>query len=91
MSEIRQAHHHGGPIILVQRTDLPQHTVDAVADAQEALFRLEVDVRRATFYCVVEQCVDQAHDRLAVFVQVLRQTLKIDFAGFDFVQDAVDG
>ena len=34
--------------------------------------------------------VDQPHYRLAVFVEVRLQALIVDFAGFDFVQDAVD-
>src|SRR2546422_1514858 len=36
---------HRRPVGLVQRADLAQHAVDAVADTQEVLLGLEVDVR----------------------------------------------
>jgi hypothetical protein len=41
------AHRHRRPVGLVQAPDLAQHAVDAVADAQEVLLRLEVDVEAA--------------------------------------------
>ncbi len=62
------AHRHRRPVGLVQRADLAQHAVDAVADAQEVLLRLEVDVGGIALDRVGEQGVDQAHHRLAVFV-----------------------
>ena len=52
-----QAHRHAGPVVLVQAADLPQHAVDAVADAQERVLRLEVDVRGAALHRVGEQRV----------------------------------
>ena len=60
-----QAHRHRRPVVLVQAAHLPQHAVDAIADAQERALGLEVDVGRAPLYRVGEQRVDQAHDRLA--------------------------
>ena len=69
---------------------MSQHAVDAIANTQEVLFRLEMDIRGAALHRVGQQGVDQAHHRLAVFVGSCRQALKIDFTGFDFVQDAVD-
>jgi hypothetical protein len=74
----------------VQRANLPQHAVDAVADAQEACFRLEVDVGRIALDGIGQDRVDQADDRLAVLVGGRLQAAKVDLAGFDFVQDAVD-
>ena len=62
------AHRHRRPVGLVQRADLAQHAVDAVADAQEVLLRLEVDVGAAALHRVGEQRRDQAHHRLRVFV-----------------------
>ena len=85
-----QAHHHRRPVVLVQAADLAQHAVDAVADAQEALLRLEVDVGGAALHRVVEQRVDQPHHRLAVFVELGGEALVVDLAGLDLVQDAVD-
>jgi hypothetical protein len=74
----------------VQGADLAQDAVDAVADAQETGFRFEVHVGRVALHGIGEQRVDQAHHRLAVFVERGRQAAVVDFAGFDFVQDAVD-
>ena len=83
------AHRHRRPVGLVQGADLAQHAVDAVADAQEIGFRLEVDVGRL------------ALDGASVRIESIRRTTgwlyssatptgPVDFAGFDFVQDAVD-
>jgi hypothetical protein len=74
----------------VQGADLAQDAVDAVADAQEAGFRLEVHVRGVVLDGIGEQRVDQAHHRLAVFVERRRQAAVVDLAGLDFMQDAVD-
>jgi len=74
----------------VQRAHLPEHAVDAVTDAQETGFRLEVDVGRLALDGVGEDRVDQPDDRLAVFIGRRLQAAKIDFPGFDLVQDAVD-
>jgi hypothetical protein len=84
------AHRHRRPVGLVQGADLAQHAVDAVADAQEIGFRLEVDVRRVALDGIGQDRVDQADHRLAVFVGRGLQAAVVDFAGFDFVQDAVD-
>ena len=54
----------------MQAADLAQHAVDAVADAQEVLLRLEVDVGGAALDRVGEQRRDQAHHRLRVLVAV---------------------
>ena len=43
----------------LEAADLAQHAVDAVADAEELLRRLEVDVRGALFHRIREQGVDQ--------------------------------
>ncbi len=74
----------------MQAADLPQHAIDAVADTQEILFRLEVDVRRAALDRVGEQRGDQAHHRLGIGVAGGLQALVVDLAGLDLVQDAVD-
>ena len=84
------AHGHGRPVRLVQRADLAQHAVDAVTDAQEAGLRFEVDVGGFAFDGVGQDRVDEPDDRLAVFVGRRLQAAKIDLAGFDLVQDAVD-
>jgi hypothetical protein len=84
------AHRHRRPVGLVQRANLPQHAVDAVADAQETRLRLEVDIGRIVLDGVGQDRVDQANNRLAVLVGGRLQAAKIDLAGFDFVQDAVD-
>ena len=75
----------------MQRADLTQDTVDTVTDAQEAALRLEVDVGCLAFDGVGEDRVDQANDRLAVLVGGRLQAAKVDLAGFDLVQNAVDG
>ena len=74
----------------MQRADLAQHAVDAVADAQEAAFGFEVDVGGVALDRVGEDRVDQAHHRLAVFVARRLQAAEVDLAGLDLVQDAVD-
>jgi hypothetical protein len=74
----------------VQGADLPQQAVDAVADAQEVLLRLEVHVGSVALDGVGEDGVDQAHHRLAVFVAGGGQAAPVDLAGLDLVQDAVD-
>ena len=51
----------------MQRADLAQHAVDAVADAQEVLLGLEVDVGSAAVDRVGEQRRNQAHHRLAEY------------------------
>ena len=84
------AHRHRRPVGLVQAADLAQHAVDAVADAQEVLLGLEVDVGGAALHRVGEQRVDQAHHRLRVLVAARLQALVVDLAGLDLVQDAVD-
>jgi hypothetical protein len=86
-----QAHHHRRPVVLVQRPDLAQHAVDPVADAQEPLLRLEVDVGGVALGRVVQQRIHQAHHRLAVFVEIGGERLVVDLAGLDLVQDPVDG
>ena len=53
LGDVHAAHHldthgHCRPVRLMQRTHLTQHAVDAVTDAQEAGFGLEVNVRRFT-------------------------------------------
>ena len=73
----------------MQRADLAQHAVDAVADAQEVLLGLEVDVGGAALDRVGEQRRDQAHHRLRVLV-ALGDRGVVDLAGLDLLQDAVD-
>jgi hypothetical protein len=74
----------------VQGADLAQDAVDAIADAQEVGFRLEVHVGGVVLDGIGEQRVDQPHHRLAVFVERRRQAAVVDLAGLDFMQDAVD-
>ena len=75
----------------MQAAYLAQHAVDAVADAQEVLLGLEVDVRGAALHRVGEQRSDEPHDGLRVRVAGGLQALVVDLARFDLVQDAVDG
>jgi hypothetical protein len=49
-----------------------------------------MDVGRIVLDGIGQDRVDQANDRLAVLVSGRLQAAKIDLAGFDFVQDAVD-
>ena len=83
------AHRHRRPVGLVQRADLAQHAVDPVADAQEVLLGLEVDIGAAALDRVGEQRRDQAHHRLRVLV-ALGDGGVVDLAGLDLLQDAVD-
>ncbi len=85
-----QAHRHRRPVGFVQAADLPQDAVDAIADAQKRLLRLEVDVGGAVLHRVGQQRIDQAHHGLAVFIRGAAHAGVIDFARFDLVQDAVD-
>ena len=85
-----QAYHHGRPVGLVQRTDLAQHAVNAVSDADEAFFRLKVQVGGFALYGISQQGIDQPDHRLAVFALSQRQAGGIHFAGFDLAQDAVN-
>ena len=75
----------------MQAAHLAQHPVDAVAEAQEPLFRLKVDIRGAALDRVGQQGIDQAHHRLAVFIALRGQALVVEFPRFYFVQDAVNG
>jgi len=74
----------------VQGADLPQYAVDSIADADETLFRLEVDVAGSARYRVADERIDQPHDGLSVAAVGGAQAFVVDFAGFDFIQDAVD-
>ena len=74
----------------MQAADLAQHAVDAVADAQEFLLGLEVDVRGAALDGIGEQRVHQPHHRLAVLVGLAFEALVVDLAGLDLLQDPVD-
>jgi hypothetical protein len=75
----------------VQRADLAQQAVDAVADAQEGGFGLEVQVGGAALDGVGEEGVDEADHRLGVFAAAGRLAEGVGFAAFDLVEDAVDG
>ena len=85
-----EAYRDRGPVGFVQAADLAQHAVDAVADAQETLFRFEVNVRGAALDRVGEHDVDEAHERLAVLLDIALVIGVVRLAGFDFAQDAVD-
>ncbi|MBV6475117.1 MAG: hypothetical protein MOGDAGHF_00629 [Rhodocyclaceae bacterium] len=74
----------------MQGADLTQQAVDAVADAQEVLLRLEVHVGGIALDGIGEDGVDQAHHRLAVLVAGGGEAAPVDLAGLDLVQDAVD-
>ena len=74
----------------MEAADLAQHTIDAVADTQEFMRRLEMEVRRPSLDRVREQGVDQPHHRLAVLAALRLQAPLVDLAGLDLVQDAVD-
>ena len=86
-----QAHGERRPVVLVQGTNLAQHAVDAVAEAQKAFFGLEMDIRRTALDRIGQQRVDQAYDRLAVLGVVGIETFVVDLAGLDLAQNAVDG
>ena len=58
---------------------------------KKAVFRFEVDVRGAALHRFGEQRIDQAHHRLAEFVDAGLQRLVFHFARLDLMQDAVDG
>ncbi len=85
-----EPHQDAGPVGLVQAADLFEHAVDAVADAQEGVLGLEVDVGGFALHRVGQQRADQPHHRLGVFLGVGVEAGVIDFAGFDFAQDAVE-
>ena len=74
----------------MQRTNLPEHAVDAVANAKKAGFGFEMDVGRFALYGVGQDGVDQPDDRLAILVGRGLKTAKVDLAGFNFVQNAVN-
>ena len=74
----------------MQRANLAQHAVDAVADAQKILLRLKMDVGSTALHGICEQCVNQTHHWLAVSVGTAGNALIVNFASFDFMQDAVN-
>ena len=74
----------------MQGANLAQHAVDAVTDAQEIGFRLEVDVGCLAFDGVGQYGVNQADNRLAVFVIGSGKALPVDFAGFNLMKNAVN-
>ena len=84
------ANRHRRPVRLVQRTDLPEHAVDPVADAQETGFGFEVDVGGVAPDRVGEDRINQADDRLTVFARGDLEAGEVDFARLDLAQDAVD-
>src|SRR5947208_11189104 len=69
---------------------LTQHPIDAIADAQETLLRLEVNIGGGSLDGVREERGNEAHHRLRISVAGCLQALVIDLAGLDLVQDAVD-
>ncbi len=85
-----EAHRDGGPVFPVQAAHGLQHAVDAVADAQERGFRLEVHVRRAALDRLGQQGIDQAHHGLGVLGAHL-QAAPVHLAGLDLLENAVHG
>ena len=81
---------HRRPVGLVQRADLAQHAVDAVADAQEALLGLEVNVGCAPLDRVREQRGNEAHHGLRIRVARRLKALVVDLPGLDLMQNPVD-
>ena len=73
----------------MEAADRLEHAVDPVADAQERLLWLEVDVRCAPLHRVDEQRAHQPHHRLRVFAFGHLQALVVDLAGLDLFEDAV--
>ena len=72
----------------MQRADRAEEAVNAVADAQEAGLRLEMQVGRVAIHRIGEQRVDEADDRVGCFSGSGRRP---PVAGlFDFPQDVVD-
>src|SRR5947208_15813616 len=69
---------------------LTQHPIDAIADAQETLLRLEVNIGGGSLDGVREERGNEAHHRLRISVAGRLQALVIDLASLDLVQDAVD-
>ena len=51
----------------MQAAHLAQHAVDAVAETQEPVLGLEVDVRRPALDGIREERVHEPHDGLAIF------------------------
>ena len=84
-----EAHGDGRPIGAVQAAHLAQHAVDAVAETQEPVLGLEVDVRRPALDGVREERVHQPHDGLAIGLALRVQAVVVDLAGLDLLQDAV--
>jgi len=75
----------------VKAADLTEHTINTVADTQECFLWFEVDVGSTALYCVGEQCIDESDHRMAVAFVICIETVEIQFAGFNFVQDAIYG
>ena len=73
----------------MQAANLLQYAVDAVANAQKGIFRLEVDIGGTALDRIHQQRADQAHHRLGVFLVARLQALVVDLAGFDLAQDAI--
>ena len=86
-----EAHRDGGPVAAVKAAYLAQHSVDPVADSEESGFRFEVDVGGPSFHRVGQQHVDEADDRLAVFVGGRREAGRVALAGLDLAQDPGNG
>jgi len=65
----------------VQGANLPQYTVDSIADADETLFRLEMNIAGTARHRVADQRIDQGTwGGLGVAAIGSAQTLVIDFA-----------
>jgi hypothetical protein len=75
----------------MKHTHLAQYAIDAIPNPQEVRFGFEVYVRGTAQRSVSQQCVHQAHNRVAVAAGVLCQAGGIDGAGLELVKDAVDG
>ena len=87
-----ESHHHRRPVLFVQRANLLQYAIDAIANPQEVLLRLEVDIGCRALDRVSQQGIDQANNRLAVAegFRTGAEALVIDLARLYFVQDAVN-
>jgi hypothetical protein len=74
----------------MQGADLAQHAVDAIADAQEIGFRLEVNVDASRLTASVRIESIRRTTGWLYSSSVADNAFPVDLAGFDFLQDAVD-
>ena len=75
----------------MQGSYLTQHTINPIANSQKGLFRLKVDIRSTLLHGICQQGIDQTNHRVTIAFFIFLQAFEIKFAGFNFMQNAVDG